>query len=93
MTDVPTAGAPPALPPLAATMLASIIRAALQGLAGVLVTKGLLEDGQSAQFVTVALGLALSGAGLAWSWLQHRNAHIALKAAVAAVGPPVDTAA
>ncbi len=74
----------PAIPPLAATMLASVCRAGLQALAGVLIAHGAMQDGQSGEFVSIGLGLAASAAGVAWSWLQHRNAHKALQAAVAA---------
>lgn len=78
MTDSTT------IPPLAATMLASVCRAGLQGLAGVLIAHGAMQSGQSGEFVSIGLGIAASAAGVAWSWYQHRNAHKALQAAVAA---------
>lgn len=62
------------------TYIAAIIRMGLNAAAGALATKGAIGADQTE--LVVGAGLAL--VSLAWSIIQKRNAHAALKDAVAA---------
>jgi len=62
------------------TFLASVVRHGAQLVAGYLLTKGLVSDGQ----VEMVVGLIVSVVALGWSFVQKSNAKKALAAAEAA---------
>jgi hypothetical protein len=53
-----------------AMVLGLVVRHALTGLAGTLVTLGWIGNGDQASFVTMGTGIAIGAAGVAWSWWQ-----------------------
>jgi hypothetical protein len=55
---------------LQAMVLGLVLRHMLTGLAGTLVTLGWIGNGDQASFVTMALGILMGAASVAWSWWQ-----------------------
>ena len=72
------------LPSFVSQIISLLLRHALTGLAGTLVTMGVLDTSTSNQFVTVALGLIVGAAGVVWSIIQKKTAITTLAAAIAA---------
>lgn len=67
MADFTPADVTPSLPPLWVQLATMALRHGLTALAGFLVTKGLLSDGQSGAFVDVAFGLLAAAVSAGWS--------------------------
>lgn len=72
------------LPSLVAQIVTALARKALTVASASLVTWGLLPEGQSTEFVSIGLGLALGAASLAWTALEKWRARERLAKAVAA---------
>jgi hypothetical protein len=53
--------------------VAGLIRHGLTVAAGSLVTLGLLQSNDSANFVSIGSGLALGAVGIVWSWWQKKG--------------------
>jgi hypothetical protein len=55
------------------TAMAGWVRHAMTIAAGSLVTAGILQSGQSSNFIEIGSGIALGLIGLAWSWWQKKG--------------------
>lgn len=56
-----------------------ILRHGLTAAAGVLVTYGLMDKGETEQFITIGSGFAIGAVGLVWSWWQKRGQQLVKK--------------
>lgn len=58
-------------------VLGLVVRHALTGLAGTLVTLGWIGNGDQASFITMGTGIAMGAATVTWSWWQKvGHAHV-----------------
>jgi hypothetical protein len=74
----------PPLPTIYSEAFLAFIRHLLTGLAGILVSRGLIAETQTAELINIGIGAATFALTMWWSWWQKRNAKQVLLTAVAA---------
>lgn len=70
------------LPTLAQQLVKAFAQKGLTALAAFMVTKGILVDGQTAQFVDLGISVALGAASFAWTYYHEKHVNVTTNAAL-----------